>query len=70
MASGAYERKVGQDHNLAIAQTTVSKYLGQVLTAINRQYVKKSLLIVLSLPPMACSGPIMIFHENLKYYLT
>lgn len=39
MASGAYQRKVGQDHNLAIAQTTVSKYLGQVLEAINSRYV-------------------------------
>lgn len=39
MASGAYQRKVDQDHNLA-AQTTVSKILGQVVAAIIHRYVK------------------------------
>ncbi|XP_063635608.1 putative nuclease HARBI1 isoform X1 [Cydia splendana] len=37
MAAGSYQRGVGQDHNLCMAQTTMSKYLGRVVDAINRQ---------------------------------
>ncbi|XP_061714622.1 putative nuclease HARBI1 [Cydia pomonella] len=37
MAAGSYQRGVGQDHNLCVAQTTMSRHLGRVVDAINRQ---------------------------------
>ncbi|XP_047989602.1 putative nuclease HARBI1 [Leguminivora glycinivorella] len=37
MAAGSYQRGVGQDHNLCMGQTTVSKYLGRVVDAINQR---------------------------------
>ncbi|XP_063363935.1 putative nuclease HARBI1 [Cydia amplana] len=41
MAGGSYQREVGQDHTLCVAQRTASKYLSQVVAAINRSLKPK-----------------------------
>ncbi|XP_047994428.1 putative nuclease HARBI1 [Leguminivora glycinivorella] len=41
MAGGSYQREVGQDHTLCVAQRTASKYLTQVIAAINRSLKPK-----------------------------
>ncbi|CAK1603803.1 unnamed protein product [Parnassius mnemosyne] len=41
LADGSYQRGMGQDHGMAVAQTTVSKYLAQVTGAIVRILMSK-----------------------------
>lgn len=43
LASGAYQAGLGHDYNHAMSQSTVSKYIHKVITAINRlkkEYLK------------------------------
>ncbi|XP_063360725.1 putative nuclease HARBI1 [Cydia amplana] len=44
LADGSYQRGTGQDHGLSIAQSTVSKYLDQFVTAVNRRLKDKWIL--------------------------
>ncbi|XP_061724275.1 putative nuclease HARBI1 [Cydia pomonella] len=39
LADGSYQRGTGQDHGLSIAQSTVSRYLDQFVTAVNRRHI-------------------------------
>ncbi|XP_048004335.1 putative nuclease HARBI1 [Leguminivora glycinivorella] len=41
IAGGSYQREVGQDHTLCVTQRTASKYLTQVIAAINRSLKPK-----------------------------